>query len=140
MNKALKLVFVASMILNVLFVGVFAGQLPHRFDRGTSRHQRMENFIEALPESVQARFRETMKDGDPLRSQIRAARNEAIRALAAEPFDESAYDRQVQKINELRVQRTNKMAADVKDIAKDLPLEQRKALAEALKRPSRPAS
>jgi Spy/CpxP family protein refolding chaperone len=63
------------------------------------------------------------------------ARNEAIRLLVAMPFDEAAYDRQVSKINELRLQMTKRMSDDMKDIVKGLPAEQRRAVAEILKRP-----
>ena len=140
MNKAFKLVLLASLILNVLLVGMIVGQLPQRFDRGASRQQRMENFIKSLPESVQGRFRNKLKDNVQTRDQVRAARDDAIRALAADPFDESVYDRRVHEVNKLRVQMTNRIAAEVKEIARDLPLEQRRALAKALKGSSRPAN
>jgi uncharacterized membrane protein len=139
MNKALKLAFVASIVLNVLLIGVFAGQLPRRFDRTPSRQQRMENFIKTLSDSAQARFREKMKNGDPIRNELRQARSQAIAILGAESFDENAYDRQVSRINELRVQLADRLAADIKEIAKELTPEQRKALADALQRPPRPA-
>ena len=45
MNKMLKLVFVASITLNVLFVGVLVGQLPHRFDRRLAPRERMEAAV-----------------------------------------------------------------------------------------------
>jgi uncharacterized membrane protein len=136
MNKTPKLIFLASIVLNVLFIGVFAGQLPRRLDEPVTRKQRMEILIEKLPEGVQARFRKNMKDAEPIRNQLRDARNEALDILAAEGFDEDAYDRQVAQINELRVRLAKKMAADIKAIAKILPPDERKALAEAFRRRS----
>ena len=70
-----------------------------------------------------------------IRDQIQQAREEAIRILIAEPFDGTAYDRQVSKIHELYGQRSQRMAEIVKEVAKDLPPEQRQVLAEVLKRP-----
>lgn len=139
MNKKLKGAFLVSLLINILLVGVLLGKLPHRFEQGSSYQERMEKTLKELPEPVQARFREKMREnGEPMREQIRAAREEAIRLLTTEPFDESAYDRQVNMINDLRVQRSKRMAGIVKEIAKDLPLEQRKVLAGMLRRP--PAS
>jgi uncharacterized membrane protein len=139
MNAKLKFAFLASLLVNVFLVGVLLGELPHRFDEGLSREERMEKAVEALPEPLRARFRgqlERMRGGsEPIREQIREAREEAIRILVAEPFDDTAYDRQVSKIHELYGQRSQLMAKIVKEVAKDLPPEQRQVLAEVLRRP-----
>ncbi|MGE0820730.1 MAG: periplasmic heavy metal sensor [Candidatus Binatia bacterium] len=138
-----KFAFLISLIVNVFLVGVLLGELPHHFDERLSREERMEKAIEALPEPLRARFRGKIEDlresSDLLREQIRKAREEALRILTAEPFDGAAYDRQVSKIHTLYGQRSQRMAKVIKEIAKDLPQEQRQALAEVLKRPS-PAS
>jgi uncharacterized membrane protein len=139
MNAKLKFAFLASLLVNVFLVGILLGELPHRFDEKLSREERMEKAIEALPEPLRARFRgklERMREGsEQLRNQIQEAREEAIRILIAEPFDGTAYDRQVNKIHELYGQRSQRMAEIVKEVAKDLPPEQRQVLAEVLKRP-----
>ncbi|MGE0680227.1 MAG: Spy/CpxP family protein refolding chaperone [Candidatus Binatia bacterium] len=138
MNGKLKIAFLASILFNVLLLGVLLGALPHYFEKDHPRRQRIEKALKELPEPVQAQFREKMESsgeaGEPLREQSRRAREEAIRILIAEPFDESAYDRQISKINELRVQMATRMASIVKDVARDLPLKQREVLAEVLRR------
>jgi uncharacterized membrane protein len=140
MNKPLKATLLASIILNVLFVGVFLGQLPNRFATGSFFRQRMETAINDLPEPARSRFRQKMeqtrKEVEPIRDQIQEARNEAIRVFVAEPFDETAYDRQVSKISELRGELAKRMAASVKEASRELPSEQRQTLAEAFKRPA----
>lgn len=139
MNAKLKFAFLASLLVNVFLVGILLGELPHRFDERLSREERMEKAIEVLPEPLRARFRgqlERMReDSEQLRDQIQEAREEAIRILIAEPFDGTAYDRQVNKIHELYGQRSQRMAEIVKEVAKDLSPEQRQVLAEVLKRP-----
>lgn len=139
MNAKLKFAFLASLLVNVFLLGVLLGELPHRFDEGVSREERMGKAIEKLPEPLRARFRgklERMREGsEQLRDQIQEAREEALRILIAEPFDGTAYDRQVSKIHELYGQRAKRMAELVKEVAKDLPPEQRQMLAEVLKRP-----
>ena len=143
MNAKLKFAFLASLLVNVFLVGVLLGELPHRFDEGLSREERMEKALEKLPEPLRARLRgklERMREGsERIRDQIQEAREEAIRILIAEPFDGTAYDRQVSKIHELHGQRSQRMAELVKEVAKDLPPEQRQVLAEVLKRPSSPS-
>lgn len=139
MNAKLKFAFLASLIVNVFLIGVMLGELPRRFDEDLSREDRMEKAIAALPEPLQAQFRgklARMREGsEPIREQIRQAREETIHILIAEPFDGTAYDRQVSKIHELQGQRSQRMAEVVKEVAKDLPPEQRLVLAEVLKRP-----
>lgn len=139
MNAKLKFAFLASLLVNVFLLGVLLGELPRRFDEGVSREDRMEKEIEKLPEPLRVRFRremERMREGnEQLRNQIQEAREEALRTLIAEPFDGTAYDRQVSKIHDLYGQRAKRMAELIKEVAKDLPPEQRQLLAKVLKRP-----
>ena len=139
MNAKLKFAFLMSLVVNVFLVGVLLGELPHRFNEGMSREERLAKATEALPEPLRTQFRgkmDRLREGsEPLREQIREAREEAIRILVAEPFDGTAYDRQVRKIHELHGQRSQRMAEFVKEVATDLPPEQRQVLAEVLKQP-----
>jgi uncharacterized membrane protein len=99
----------------------------------------MEQALQELPEPIQAQVRGKIEQMhaavEPIREQIREARDEAVRALITEPFDPAAYDRQVNTINDLRLQRSKRMADTFKEIAKALPPEQRNVLAKILKRP-----
>jgi uncharacterized membrane protein len=128
MNQKLKWIVLASILLNALLVGILFGQLPRRMDRDVYRQQIMEQAVKKLPESTRDPFRQKLAD-------MRAAA-EPIRSVTTEPFDESAFDRQVKKINDLRVQ----MANILKEAAKNLPPDQRRALGETMKRPSGTAS
>src|SRR4029453_7487030 len=127
MSKTVKLVFLTSLVFNVLLVGVLLGRLPR--DVGFGRQQRMEQALKDLPEPTQTRFREKFKQlratGDPLRDQIRLAREETLGILRADPFDEAAYDRHVNQIDDLQLQMFKKMGQVVKEIAKELPPEER---------------
>jgi uncharacterized membrane protein len=139
MNSKLKAAFIISIIINVLLIGIVFGALRNRFEVGGSRQDRFMAEVEKLPEPARSRMRDKMAklrdDNDPLRDQMRTARNEAIRLLVAEPFDEPAYDRQVAKINELRAQITSRMSREMKEMIKDLPPEQRSAIGNILTRP-----
>lgn len=143
MSKTLKGVFLVSLLVNILLVGVLLGELPHRAERCEVRQDKKEKTLAQLPEPAQTRVREEMerlrKDNEPIRERIRAAREEAIRILTAEPFDSVAYDRQVTQISELRGQIAKHMAEGIKEIAKDLPPEQRGILAGMLRRSPPPS-
>jgi uncharacterized membrane protein len=144
MNRSARITFVASIIFNVLLIGVLLGQTPRHFDRGAQRQQRLDQALKDLPEADQNRLRERMEKlraaADPLFSQIRQAEDETVQLLAKEPFDEAAYDSQVSKINELRQNMTRQLSQVVKDAAKDLSATDRRRFADLLRRPPPPPS
>jgi uncharacterized membrane protein len=142
MNRAAKMTFVGSIILNVLLLGFVVGQSPRRFDRSAMRQQRMEQVIKDLPEASQARLRERFQQlrgtADPFFEQMRKAQDEAIQVLGGESFDEAALDRQEAKINELRAKMSKQLSQSVKLAIKDLSPEERRHFAQMLRRPPSP--
>ena len=140
MSQKIKFVLVGSILLNVLLVGILFGELPHRFDRNAYYQQTIETAAKKLPANEQAEFRQKLNrmlaEAQPIQKQIRAARDETLRTIVTEPFDEAAFDRSVARINNLRSQ----MSGILKEAGKELPLNQRQALADALKRRSAAAS
>jgi uncharacterized membrane protein len=142
MNRKLKSAFIVSIILNVLLLGIFFGTLSLGFGRESSRRERLTAEIEKLPEPARSRFRDKMAQlraaDDPLREQMRQARNQAIDLLVAEPLDEPAYDKQLIQISQLRGQMSKRVADDLKELVRGLPPEQRGTVGELLKRPPPP--
>ena len=143
MTKAVKLAFLASLVLNLLLLGVILGQVPRGLEATPpTRQSRMEEALKKVPEPTQSRFREKFAQiravNDPLRQQIDEARAETLRLLAAERFDETAYDRQVSKIEELRGEMFKRMGQDFKQTAKEFSPEERRMLADVLRRPPPP--
>jgi uncharacterized membrane protein len=142
MNTKLKIAFIVSIILNVLLLGIFFGTLSPGFGRESSRRERFTAEIEKLPEPARSRFRDKMAQlraaDDPLREQMRQARNQAIDLLVAEPLDEAAYDKQLIQISQLRGQISKRVADDLKELVRGLPPAQRATVGELLKRPPAP--
>jgi uncharacterized membrane protein len=142
MSKTGKLAFLASLVLNLLLLGIILGQVPRGLDVRPTRQQRIEERLKKLPEPAQVRLREKFSEiraaADPLRQQNDDARAEALRLLSAEPFDEAAYDRQVSKIEELRAETFRRMGRVIKQTAKELSPEERRMLADVLRRPPPP--
>jgi uncharacterized membrane protein len=143
MNKTIKFAFLASIVINVILAGVLVGQWSQRFDGRSARGERTERALTKLAEPFRSQTREKMerlrKEMEPLRDELREARNEAVRTLIAEPFDEAAHDRQIEKMREIRSRMTVRAAAAFKEAARELPPEQRPVLAEIL-RPAPPRS
>jgi len=145
MNKTLKMVFFGSLVFNLLLLGVLLGRLPHRFERPPSRQARLEHALKEFPEPARARFRDTFermrRDGEPRDNQIQQTRDEILRIIVHDPFDEAAYDRQITKMNALRSERTGIMATIIKDQVQHSTPEQRHMLVDMLKRamPPRPS-
>ena len=139
MSKTLRLAFFASLVLNLLLLGIILGRMPHDFDGRRTRQQRMDETLKKLPEPAQTRFREKFAQMraavDPLRREISEARTETLRLLGVDPFDEAAYDRQINKIQELRAEMFKRMGQDFKETAKQFSPEERRMLADVLRRP-----
>jgi uncharacterized membrane protein len=142
MSKKFKIAFLASLFLNVVLIGVFLGQSPRHFDRTARREQRLDQVLEGLPVEAQSRLREKMtairSAAQPLFERIRTAQDEAARALAAEPFDEAAYNRKIVEINRLRTESTDHLAKVAKEAVISLPADERRRFAEMLRRPRPP--
>jgi uncharacterized membrane protein len=143
MTKAVKLAFLASLVLNLLLLGVILGQVPRGLEATPpTRQQRMEEGLKKLPEPTQSRFREKFAQirasAGPLRQQIDEARAETLRLLSADPFDEAAYDRQVSKIEELRGEMFKRLGQNFKQTVKELSPEERRMLADLLRHPPPP--
>jgi uncharacterized membrane protein len=142
MSKPVKLALLASLVLNIILLGVILGHVPRTLEGRPSRQERMEQALQNLPESVRAKFREKFQQiratGDDQRRQMDSARGEALQLLGAEPFDEVAYDRQVSKIDALREEMFKRIGQAVKQTAKELPPEERRMFADVLRRPPPP--
>ncbi len=139
MNHTLKVVLLVSLIANVLLLGFVLGAAPRRLEERPSFRDRVKADIEKLPEPARTKMRENMeqtrKTDEPMFAEIRQAREETLKIIAADPFDEAAYDRHVNRISELRASMFRHMSDNIKAIVKTLPAEQRKAVADLFKRP-----
>jgi uncharacterized membrane protein len=142
MNKKLKLVFLASLILNVVCVGFFLGQSPRQFDRDARRELRIEKALEGLPPQSQSRLRDKFRrlrtDAEPLFEEMRRARDQAINALAADPLDEAVLARHEARIFDLRMEMSKRVSHAIKAAVADLTPEERRRFAEMLRRPGPP--
>src|ERR1044071_9851371 len=123
-----------------MFLGVVLGHVPRSFSGTPSRQERMEQGLKKLPEPAQSHIRGVFARiraaGDPVRDQMDASRAEALRVLAAERFDEAAYDREVAKFGHTRDEIYRKVVEANNQAAKWLSPEERRMFADILRRPT----
>lgn len=137
MNKKIKCFVVASVLLNLLLVGVIIGHMSHRF--GPRPPFREPPEIASLTPEKQEIFREAMKaareKSEGLRKQSRKLRKESAEILAAPTFDKDAYYAKMKEMMALHQQRKLNFAEAVAGIAEKFTPEERKLLAKSMRRP-----
>lgn len=142
MSRKVKILVVASVVLNVLLAGVIIGSVAHqKMGRWSAfRHDRAM-AAKLSPEKYRL-FTEVM-DGarsecKQIRRQIRETREETLGILTAPEFDEPSFQREVAKLRELRGQVSDRMAGATLRLAREFDQEERKLLGRYLERPTRP--
>jgi uncharacterized membrane protein len=137
MSKKIKILIFSSLLLNVLLAGVVIGDVSHRFHKEYFVRKSVKEFASKLPEDKAALFLETVErvhlNNRDAYHQIREAKKEAMKMLAAPEFDETAYRLQVEKIHELRSLMKRRLADATIELAKQFSQKERKALAQHLR-------
>ena len=136
MSKTLKIIFAASIILNILLAGVVIGTYTHGFKAKFSPRPDIDEALKDFPadkralvtgamESLRERTKETKKE-------IRERRREVLEILSAPEFDPALYDNKVPELHALMDRLGNEFAGTARDLALNLDQDERKALAEAI--------
>jgi uncharacterized membrane protein len=137
MSKKMKILIFGSLLLNVLLAGFVIGDVSHRFHKEYFDRKSVQEFASKLPGDKAALFLETVErvhlNNRDAYHQIREAKKEAMKMLAAPEFDETAYRLQVEKIHELRSLMKRRLADATIELAKQFSQKERKALAQHLR-------
>jgi uncharacterized membrane protein len=144
MSGKIKMIFIGSLFLNVFLVGIMVGNMIHVAQRKDFIRRPFAEPELDLPDDKKELFFKTMekvyRENRNIHKEIRQARQRITTIMSQSEFDEEAYDKEVQKIHELRVRMMQKLADATKELAQQLNQEERKALAEHLKHPPPPPS
>ena len=137
MSKKMKILIFISLLLNVLLVGFFIGEVSHRFHKEYFVRKSVKEFASELPEDKAALFLETVESVDlnnrDAYNQIREAKKEAMKFLSAPEFDEAAYRVQIEKTHELHSLIKGRLADATIELARQFSQEERRALAQHLR-------
>jgi uncharacterized membrane protein len=142
MSKKMKVLTIGSLLLNVFLVGVIIGDMSHRLRRQPYFGRHARELASILPEDKAGFILETVEkvhlNNRDVHKQIREARKRAMRILTAHNFDKAAYQIQVEKLHELRGLMMQRLADATIELARQFDQEERRALAQYLRRPPRP--
>jgi uncharacterized membrane protein len=141
MSKTIKILILASVILNILLIGVIIGNVSQRFFKEDSLRRTPPELTVKLPPEKEKLFSDTLGkvrlENREIRKQVREGRENIFSILTAPQFDEAAYESETKKLHELRMLMMHQLSDTTKQLAKQLNQEERKALAEWLKRSQR---
>jgi uncharacterized membrane protein len=142
MSKKMKLMFVSSLLLNVLLVGFVLGDLSHRFRQEPFLGKHGRELALRLPQDKAKLVLETLRRVHEVNrgahEKVREARKKAMKILADPEFNEAAYRAEVETIHELRGLMKRRLADATVQLAKHFSQEDRRALARHLRRALRP--
>ncbi len=141
MSRKIKILVVASMVLNVLLAGVIIGNLTHQMGRWSAfRNDRA--LAAKLPPEKYKLFTEIMggarSECKQIRKQIRETRAQTLGILMAAEFDEQSFQREAARLRDLRGQVSDRMAGATLQLARQFDSEERRLLGRYLERPPRP--
>lgn len=136
MSKTFKIIFAASIILNILLAGVVIGTYSHDFKRKVSMRQDIDEALEEFPADKRAlvtraveSLRESTKE---TKKEIHEKRKEIVGILTAPEFDPALYDKKVAELHILMNSLGNEFADTARELALNLDQDERKALAEVI--------
>jgi len=142
MSRKIKILVLGSLLLNVLLIGVSLGHVSHRLGNDRFNRRPVPEFVAQLPEDKEKLFFETMErvrsENRDIYRQIKEARERSISILTAPEFDEDAYQAEIGKLHELYGLMKQRLANATIGLAKQFNQEERKALANYLRRPPSP--
>lgn len=127
-----QIALLASLALNALFIGGLASAFfKHGAERQQQGHQNLGAYVSTLPrarsEAIMKRADERRRVLNPLRRDVRQARDDALSVLTADPFDRekflNAETRLIQAESTLRLAQRDVIA----DIAGSLTPDERRA-------------
>jgi uncharacterized membrane protein len=142
MNRKAKILIICSLLLNVLLVGTIIGHISYRLTERDFGRRHGPRLSAGLPEEKRKLLMDALeqvhRENRGIHGEIRETREKVISILTAAEFDEAAYRVEVEKVHELRGLMMKRLAEATTRLAKDFNPEERRALAEVLRRPPRP--
>lgn len=138
---------IISLGLNLLVVGLVAGTGWRRWHDDGRRHFSLSRSLERLSEQVPTERRATVaqsleryrSDVKPRWQAVRQAREDLMRTLEADPYDEAAARAAVERLNGAQLDARQRLSQVMLDLMRSLTPEERRFLMRELKqrRPSR---
>jgi len=134
MSKGLKVIFIISVLLNFLFIGLTIGHFSKRAAVWGKMKADMVETIGYLPENKQklilGAMKELRRETHSTKIKVEKTRSELIETLTAENFDPERFKDEARELHELLGILTMDMASRVSELAQNLDRQERVALSE----------
>lgn len=138
MSKSMKILFAASVVLNVLFAGIVIGTCSHGFKGKFGMRHEMREVVSEFPADKQDLVKNAMKElrasTKTTKAKLREKRQEVIEVLSAPEFDPQLFDRRMKELHTIMGRLGDQYAVTAKRLALNLDQDERKALAEVIMR------
>ena len=138
MSRNIKILLTVSIVLNVLLLGILIGLFSDDFRDHKKMRADMHRSIDKLPKDkaklVNKAMRSLHKETRKTRKQVKKTRNNINEILSAPVFDENAYNTEIENLQKLQSEIMEKFSSVTKDLALQLEQDERKVIAELLKK------
>ena len=138
MSKKIKTVLTVSIILNVLLLGVLIGMSADDYKDHRNRRAEFRSVVDKLPADKSKLVKKSMrglhKETRKTRNEVRKSRKNINKIISAPEFDESAYDKEIENLQRLQSEIMFKFGKVTKELAIQLEQDERKVIAELLKK------
>lgn len=133
MSKNIKILFTASLIFNLLLLGIIGGHALDRYKKHPW-HQTKEQLSPESRNLVGRTFQSAFREMKPIGDEARKVRAELVKILSADDFDEEAFNRQAEKMLEIGGQMDAHKMETVKTLATQMNAEDRRLMANKMTR------
>lgn len=139
MKKSFKLVLTISILLNILFIGFFFGKVSNQMHPLPPRAEWKAERAEELPHEKRSEFKKFVNENNDRRrekfQQARKLRDELVSIMEAPEFDEQSFRSTSAQLDEIFSNAKNEMLEETIALAKKFNQQERKILAENLRKP-----
>ena len=131
MSKRVKIVFIVSLVINLLLLGIIGG---HTFDRYKKHpwHQMKEQLSPETRNLVGRTFQSAFREIKPIGDEARKVRAELVKILSADDFDEASFDQQAEKMLEIGGKMDAHKIETVKTLALQMDAADRRVMADKM--------
>lgn len=143
MSRKIKILFTLSILLNVFFLGLFAGgisRLYQHFGMGGEFQKELESMSPEVRERIEAAYASSRQEMRTLFMAARHAKQEVRDSLNAEQFDPQDFEVAIGKLNQIRLRMLQTQAKKTGMIASELNADERRKFAGHLLRGPRKAA
>lgn len=130
--KLVKFLITFSVLLNVMFIGIFGGMVYKKYAEHEERRQARQTLSPEARHLVARTMQQKHREIRKIMTEAKVSQNELVKILKAEKFDEAAFDVQMAKLKEAHEQAAGLKVEATRALAKELSAEERAKLAKRL--------